>query len=93
MVSGGASCIKQERSIFKKKKLKIGRTWIADYLQEILEMGDGIFSWMGKAQEISVRCSLMQYLFEDSVTQGKKRKEQQGHGPLQLLEKAGRRRS
>lgn len=77
----------------KIKKLKIGKTLIAGYLQETLEMGDRIFPWIGNAQERSVNCCLMQYLFEDSVPQGKRRKKKQGQGPLELLQKAGRRKS
>lgn len=56
-------------------------------------MGDRIFPWIGNAQERSVNCCLMQYLFEDSVPQGKRRKKKQGQGPLELLQKAGRRKS
>lgn len=56
---------------FKKKELKIRRTWIAGYLQGAWKWGWD-FLCLGNAQEKSGRCLMVAQPFEDRVMQAGK---------------------
>lgn len=84
---------KRKGALKKKKEFKIRRTWIIGYLQGAWEWGWD-FSLSGKCPGRICK------VFEDSSSCLKvvfcrqaKGWEKQGHDPLELLEKAGRRKS